>query len=96
MIENRLKARLIEFATLKARIKFAFTEGGQIFVDATQMPPVLNRDDAEADCVISTSIENMGKLMDGTMNPTLAFTMGRLKIKGSMGLAMKLSSLLEE
>ena len=95
-VEAKLKARIIEFSTLKARFKFAFTEGGCLHVDATQMPPVLTREDKEADCVIETSADNMQKMMEGTMNPTLAFTMGKLKIKGSMGLAMKLSAMLEE
>jgi len=95
-IEARLKARLIEFSVMKSRVKFAFTEGGTLFINATQQPPVMSRDDAEADVVVSTSLDNMAKLLDGSLNPTLAFTLGKLKIKGSMGLAMKLAGLLEE
>ena len=95
-IEARLKARLIEFTVMKSRVKFAFTDGGTLFIDATSSPPTLTRDDAEADVVVATSLDNMTKLLDGNLNPTLAFTLGKLKIKGSMGLAMKLAGLLEE
>jgi len=40
--------------------------------------------------------ENMLKLLDGQLNPTIAYTLGKLKVQGSMGLALKLSSLLED
>jgi putative sterol carrier protein len=35
-------------------------------------------------------------MMDGTQDPTLAFMMGKLKVEGSMGLAMKLNSIIED
>ena len=95
-IETKLKARLAEFGTMRAKFKFSFSEGGCLHVDATKTPPVMTRADEAADCVILISTDNMLKLMDGALNPTLAFTMGKLKIKGSMGLAMKLSALLED
>ena len=37
----------------------------------------------------------MGRLLDGQLDPTWAFTTGKLKVEGSMGLAMKLAGLLE-
>ena len=38
----------------------------------------------------------MAKLMDGALNPMMAYTLGKLKIEGSMGIAMKVAALLEE
>jgi putative sterol carrier protein len=50
----------------------------------------------EAVCTIRVSAENMEKLMAGALNPMLAYTLGKLKIDGSMGVAMKVAALLEE
>jgi putative sterol carrier protein len=35
-------------------------------------------------------------LMDGTKDPNMAFMMRKLKIKGSMGIAMRLNAILED
>ncbi len=37
-----------------------------------------------------------GKLIDGSLNAMMAYTLGKLKIEGSMGIAMKVAALLEE
>ena len=41
-------------------------------------------------------MDNAAKLLDGTLNPMLAYSMGKLKIDGSMGLAMKVAALLDD
>jgi putative sterol carrier protein len=35
-------------------------------------------------------------LIDGELNAMMAYTLGKLKIDGSMGVAMKVAALLEE
>jgi putative sterol carrier protein len=37
----------------------------------------------------------MQQLIDGRLSPTLAYTLGQIKIDGSLGVAMKLASMLE-
>jgi putative sterol carrier protein len=44
--------------------------------------------------VIITSLETLIKLKSGDLNPMMAVMGGKVKIKGDMGLAMKLQSLL--
>ena len=51
-------------------------------------------DDVEADITLTTTDENFVKLSGGSLNPQMAFMTGKLKIKGSMGLAMKLQPVL--
>ena len=46
-----------------------------------------------ADCTISTSQEVFDKIIAGQQNPTSAYMMGKLKLKGDMGAAMKLQKL---
>jgi putative sterol carrier protein len=38
----------------------------------------------------------MSKLIAGELNPMVAFTLGKLKVFGSKGIALKLSSLLDK
>jgi putative sterol carrier protein len=66
-----------------------------VFVDATATPPTLSNDDAEADCTIRLSEDRLAQLIDGRLSPTLAYTLGQIKVEGSLGVAMKLASLLE-
>ncbi|MFQ6018718.1 MAG: SCP2 sterol-binding domain-containing protein, partial [Kiloniellaceae bacterium] len=92
-ITARLEARKAELAGLNARVLFDLGEDGTIAVDATAAPPVIGRGTAEPDCTIRLSAENMAKLIEGALNPTLAYSLGKLKVEGSMGIAMKLAAL---
>ncbi len=95
-ITESLRGRALDFAPLNARIMFDLGEAGSLMVDATAAPPALSNEAGEADCTIRLSLEDFERLMAGTLNPTFAYTMGKLKVEGSMGLAMKLAALLDE
>lgn len=45
-------------------------------------------------CTIIMSATDFQAMVAGTLNPTAAFMSGRLKLKGDMGLAMKLQSVI--
>ncbi|GAX90343.1 SCP2 sterol-binding domain-containing protein [Effusibacillus lacus] len=49
----------------------------------------------EPKCTLQMSDESFLKFAAGNFNPTMAFMTGKLKIEGSMGYAMKLSSILD-
>lgn len=98
-ILRELQARSTSFRGLKANVRFAMEDGAVVRVDARETPVAIAREEgaaADADCTIKISAENLKKLMDGRLNPMLAFTMGKLKVDGSMGVAMKLAQLLDE
>lgn len=95
-VKSRIEEKMKMAAGLSGRFKFDFDDEGMIFVDTTENPPVLSEEDAEADVTFKTSLATFTAIMDGTQDPTLAFMMGKLKVKGSMGLAMKLNSFLED
>ena len=95
-IAETLESNLASFAGLDARVAFDLGEDGAIAIDATSAPPALSNELGEADCTIRISAENLAKLMDGTLNPMMAYTLGKLKIDGDIGIAMKIAALLEE
>ena len=94
-VAEEIRRDPMRFAGLGYKIKFVFDEGGVFLLDGTVTPPVLTEDDAEADCTLRLSQDNMEKLIADTLNPTLAYSLGKLKIDGSLGVALKLASMME-
>lgn len=52
-------------------------------------------EDRETDCTIRISEDNLVKLLTGKLNPMTGVMMGKLKVSGDMGVAMKLGQLLK-
>lgn len=95
-LETKIGAKLAYAPEIGAKIKLDFGDDGILFVDGTVSPPQVNREDGEADTTFICSLDLLRKIIDGTQDPTMAFMMGKLKVQGSMGYALKLSSLLED
>ena len=94
-ITDQIRAQLPQLASLGYKVKFALDGGAVILIDASQVPATLSNEDGEADCTIRLSEDRLQQLLDGRMSPTLAYTLGQIKVEGSLGVAMKLASLLE-
>ncbi|RED99439.1 SCP2 sterol-binding domain-containing protein [Marinoscillum furvescens] len=77
---------------VNAKINFQFPEG-TIHLDDTVSPTSISNENKEADCTIKMSLDNYGKMLDGKLNPMMAFMAGKMKIEGDKGVAMKLASL---
>ncbi|WP_029011215.1 SCP2 sterol-binding domain-containing protein [Azospirillum halopraeferens] len=93
---RNMQSRSAELRSLNARVRFVLgAPDAIILLDARSTPVTVTRADGEAECTLRLSPENLGKLMDGRLNPMLAYTMGKLKVEGSTGIAMKLASLLD-
>ncbi|MGR3836737.1 MAG: SCP2 sterol-binding domain-containing protein [Cognatishimia sp.] len=50
--------------------------------------------DQTTDCTIKITQDNLVKLLTGKLNPMTGVMMGKLKISGDMGVAMKLGKLI--
>ena len=91
----QIEAQLPQLARLGYKVKFALQDEGVILVDASRTPATLSHADEPADCTIRLTEERLAQLLDGRLSPTLAYTLGQIKVEGSLGVAMKLASLLE-
>lgn len=83
-------------APLGHTIQFDLGDDGVIFWDGTHNPPQIDNTARDAETTIAISLENLDKLIAGDLNPTMAYMTGKLKIQGSMGIALKMGQLLEE
>jgi putative sterol carrier protein len=93
-VTARMRGRVGEDSGLGAKVKFDFGADGVILLDATQTPNVVSNEDAEADCTIRISLDDFVEMGAGELSPAMAFMMGKLKVDGDLGLAMKLQGLL--
>lgn len=70
--------------------KFVFKDEGSLVLDGDGA----RAGDGEVDVTLTASADVFEALLSGDMNPTSAFMTGKLAIDGSMGQALKLTSIL--
>ncbi len=70
--------------------KFVIPGEGAIMLDATGV----RAGDEEAEVTMTADADVFRAILDGDMGATMAFMTGKLKVDGSMGLAMKLGAVL--
>ena len=88
-----IRAKVGEDSGLGAKVKFAFDEG-VIFIDGAASPNEVSNEDLEADCTITMALDDFASMIEGELDPTTAFMMGKLKVDGPMAIALKLSGLI--
>ncbi len=89
-----LRKRAAQNPPLGYKVKFLLDDGSIVFWDGTTVPAALSNADGEADTTLKITASNLEKMMAGGLDPTLAYMTGKLKVEGSLGVAMKLSAML--
>jgi putative sterol carrier protein len=80
-------------AQLNNSYAFDIADAGQWTVDVNEGALRVKEGLGDADVTISASQEVFMRIVSGEQNPTTAYMTGKMKLKGDMGAAMKLSKL---
>jgi len=77
------------------KVKFDLGELGIIFWDGTgATPEITNQDLGAPDTTMEISEDDFQGLVNGTLDPQLAYMTGQLKVEGSLGVALKLAGMM--
>lgn len=97
-IVAEMQGRADKLKELNHTVLFDLGDDGKVLLDATggDVKIIPNPESDEAETTLVLSPESMTKLIAGDLNPMVAFTLGKLKVFGSKGIALKLSSLLDQ
>lgn len=95
---SEMQTKADKLKELHHTVLFDLGDDGKILLDATgdEVKITPNPDTDDAETTLALSSDNMVKLINGDLNPMVAFTLGKLKVFGSKGIALKLSSLLDK
>lgn len=93
-VTENIRERVGAHSPISAIIKFDFGEDGCVRIDGKASPSVVDNENSDADCTIKVSLENFLQMVDGSLNPQMAFMTGKIRVEGDMSLAMQLGSIL--
>jgi putative sterol carrier protein len=93
-VTTKMRERVGENSGLNATIKFDFGDEGVLYLDGESTPNSVSNEDKEAQCTIKVSLADFIAMGKGELDAMTAFMMGKLKVSGDMGVAMKLQKVL--
>jgi len=91
-ILSTIQEKAAKAAPLENTLKFNFGDE-QLYIDGTGGANTVSAENKDADCQVDVSFDDFLALVKGELNPMGAVMGGKIKIKGDMGVAMKLQSL---
>ena len=91
-IMGPLRTRVEQAPVLENTLKFDFGDE-QLYIDGTGEKNEVSTKNDDAACKVEVAFEDFIALTSGELNPMAAVMGGKVKIKGDMGVAMKLQSL---
>jgi putative sterol carrier protein len=75
---------------LDATLKFDCGADGVVFIDGKAVPNTVTNDNSDAQCTVTITLDNLKALIDGSLEPTTGFMLGKFKVAGDMSVAMRL------
>jgi putative sterol carrier protein len=93
-LTQEIRRRASEGPTLGHTVRIDVDDAGTIYWDGTVVPAEVSNAEREAETTLRMSADALARIMAGELDPTMAYMMGKLKVEGSLGVAMKISGLL--
>lgn len=95
-VARNLAVKADKVKTINSIYEFNITDENSVYtIDLTKDADFVSEGSSgRANCTISISSGDFASLIDKKLNPQMAFMTGKLKIKGDMGLALKLGTIL--
>ncbi|MFC0300096.1 SCP2 sterol-binding domain-containing protein [Virgibacillus soli] len=99
IIDQKLRVNKIPYENVQAIFQFEITDQVQgcyqvIFENGTAT--VIHGNEKEPDCTLLMKEAFFKKFLTGNVNSATAFMTGKLKVKGNIGTALKLESILKQ
>lgn len=93
-LTTKIRDRMGQDSGLDATLKFDLGDDGVLFLDGKSTPNTVSNEDKEAECTVGVALDDLVSMIKGDLDPMAAFSLGKLRIEGDMGVAMKLGGLL--
>lgn len=90
LINAAVEALSKKLSSFEGSAKFVIPGEGAIMADGAGVRAA----DEDADVTLTATAEVFQAILEGEMNPTMAFMTGKLTVDGNMGLAMQLGAAL--
>ncbi len=92
-IRQELSEKIKHIDPIGKTLKFDI-DGHYMFIDGTGEQNIMNSENHDADCKVIMSLDTYLKLQRKEIKPMIATLMGKLKVKGDLGVARKLKQLM--
>ena len=90
VVEGAVKALSEKITSFEDTAKFVIRDEGSIMIDASGV----RAGDEDAEVTLTADRDTFEGILSGNVNPTMAYMTGKLKIDGSLPVAMKLGAAL--
>lgn len=82
---------------LAVQVNLTDTDPGVFYVEVKDHQlSIAPYDYHDRSCAVTISSTNFNKLIDGKLDPVMAFTLGKLKVDGDLGKALEFAGLLRK
>lgn len=93
-VVSAIRARIGDDCGIHASWKYVLDGDSYVHIDCTCVPHRVSREDKPADCVITVGLDDLRGMLAGEMDSTTAFTQGKLRLSGNMGIIVQIDQVL--